>query len=152
MQFDDVRRALRECDEFQDFAEPEMGYLLILAKPVHFEDKQIVFRKGDPRTSAFYLLVSGQFEILAGDQADPASSLAGVEAIVYPSDIIGEIGQVSPQGTRTRTVRAGGENTNALEWDFRVIREKMPKAADKLVKRFEDLAFERLSQQGMQQQ
>jgi hypothetical protein len=46
-------------------------------------------------------------------------------------------------------VRSGGK-AGALEWYFGAIKDKMPKAADKLSKRFEDLAFQRLSQQGMQ--
>jgi hypothetical protein len=147
MNFEDARKAMKSCEAFQGFKDEELGLLMMAAKSRRVADRDLLYKKGDPRTTTFCLIASGVLEVLGGEELD--APVAGVESEVYSGAIVGEIGQVNPKGTRTRTLRAKGE-TWLLEWDFALLKDRAPKIAERLAQRFEQLAFERLSQQGLQ--
>jgi CRP/FNR family cyclic AMP-dependent transcriptional regulator len=78
-----------------------VDWLLPYTRPKHFKAGDIVMRRGDYATAAFYV-VSGEVEVLEIGRVYGAGTL------------IGEIGLFTPDGTRTMTVRSKTEVQTAI--------------------------------------
>ena len=69
-----------------------VDWLLPYTRPKHFKADDIIMRRGEYATAAFYV-VSGEVEVMELGRA------------YGPGTLIGEIGLFTPEGTRTMTVR-----------------------------------------------
>jgi CRP/FNR family transcriptional regulator, cyclic AMP receptor protein len=78
-----------------------VDWLLPYTRPKYFKAGDIVTRRGEYATAAFYV-VSGEIEVVE------------IGRVYGPGTLIGEIGLFTPEGTRTMTVRCKTEVQTAI--------------------------------------
>ncbi|MBE7559274.1 cyclic nucleotide-binding domain-containing protein [bacterium] len=127
-----AKAAIKKCDIFRDVDEDALGVLLVEARERTFHKGEIVYRRGEMASDSFYLIVSGEMHVLH-ESGELIKALG-------PTEIIGEIGVISPKRLRTRDVIAGTA-TEVLEWDVHTIQARSPE----LLERLKDLAWQRIS-------
>lgn len=134
MDFDAARTCLRNSELFSPLGDDERGALLMSARVVRFKQGETILRRGDRSTGEVHLLVVGRVEILTEGEDR-------VEAVRPAGTVLGEIATISPQQTRTRTVRAAAD-CELLAWD---VAAWSPGLLAKVRPQFERIAFERLA-------
>ncbi len=130
MEAHEIRKALLKCSIFDGFDEAQLDVLTKNARVRHFAEETTIYAKGEEAPETFCLIVSGKVNII--------SERGQVLRTFGPSDIMGEIGTISPQHRRTVTVDAATA-VSVLEWDLKAIEKELPE----LFPRLRDLARER---------
>lgn len=131
MDIDEVRDIFGKCEVFQGLDDSLLGLLLLTAKPVSFDEGEIIYEEGDEAGGTFALIASGK--------ASAVTQSGFVADELCTGEIIGEIGTISQQGQRTITIKALTP-TRILEWDIEEVRQKSPE----LITKLKDLAWKRI--------
>jgi CRP-like cAMP-binding protein len=137
MNKDTARSLLEESQVFKGLGSDFYNALMEYAEQRNFEQGEFIFKGGEPRTTTFYLIVEG-----TADVEEPSGQ---VQNKCEPGEILGEIGQLDPVGKRTRTVKAAS-HMELLMWDFDDVLQMAGSHKEELLKRCEELAFNRLAQ------
>lgn len=133
--FDLVRRLVAACPIFKPLDAPMLGSLLVTGKVRRLAVGEIIYRKGEPSTSTFFLILRGVAHVLRAHSDE-------VEFDKSEGDVLGEVALVIPQHVRTRSVVAGTDLV-IMEWDMTALGADVRRA---LEPHLETIAFERLAQ------
>lgn len=94
--------ALSKVPMFAKLDPSKLRLLAFTSQLLTFEDREVLFEKGDPSDSA-YLIVEGEMEVLAG-----LGSELMVAGVLRANDLVGEMG-VLAHAPRSATIRARGK-------------------------------------------
>jgi CRP-like cAMP-binding protein len=83
----------------------ELDSLLSALDVRELEDREILFREGDPGEH-FYVVLKGVLEVLMAEET-PDELLLNV---LYEGEYLGEMSLITPGGQRTASVRCAREN------------------------------------------
>jgi CRP-like cAMP-binding protein len=123
---------LRKCVLFNDLDEAQLDILIKSGQTKQFSPGEEIYTKGEPSKGTFCLIVFGRVGVIV----ESGQIIRGMGS----SEVIGEVGTISPQSKRTVTVRTV-EPTEIIEWDVNTIKTKLPD----LMKKLKDLAWKHVS-------
>lgn len=116
---------------FAGLPAPELDSLLSALDVRELEDREILFREGEPGEH-FYVVVSGVLEVLMAEET-PEELLLNV---LYEGEYFGEMSLITPGGQRTASVRARGKSTllSMSRTQFLDLTKKHPELAISMVR------------------
>ncbi len=109
----------------------ELDALLASLDVCKLEDREILFREGDPGEH-FYVVLKGMLEVLMAEDT-PDELLLNV---LYEGEYLGEMSLITPGGQRTASVRARGKSTllSMSRAQFLTMTKKHPELALSMVR------------------
>lgn len=126
-----VQSVMKNCELFEGVDQSQLGFLMLKGSAREFSEGETVYRKGEKAGGTLALIVSGKVNVIAED--------GYVLRELGVGEVMGEVGTISQQGTRTVSVTAS-QPTQILQWHIRDIKEGSPE----LIKRLKDLAWKRI--------
>lgn len=136
MEFELILSSLKKCEALASLSDTHRGLMLLLSKPKNFSPGTDIFTTGNLEPDEFCLIVSGQADILKGQE---------VQFSRGQGTLLGEISLVTKNTGRTRTVRAG-QDFSCLVWSAKTLEQASHDLYSNLQGAFESAAFERLAQ------
>ncbi len=109
----------------------ELDQIISSLDTIELDDRQILFREGDPGEH-FFVVLSGVLEVLMAEDT-PQELLLNV---LYEGEYLGEMSLLMPGGHRTASVRARGKSTllSLSRSQFMDITKKHPELAISMVR------------------